>query len=405
MALNTAEVQALYAKHLIGNYTRAPIAFVRGEGCYLWDAEGKRYLDLIAGIGVDSLGQCPPRVVAAIKKQADTLLHVHNNYMWEQQALLGQKLCEKVGGPNGMVDPRAFLCNSGTEASEAAIKLARLYGKQHGGKWKIIACSNGFHGRTYAALSATGQTNLQKGCEPLVPGFSFVPLNDIAALEKAFDAETIGFMVEPVQGEGGIFIATPEYLKAAKELCVKHGALLMYDEVQCGMGRTGNYFAYQTLKAPPPDVIWMAKLLGGGFPIGAMVAAASVAQAMVPGTHGTTYGGNPTACAASLAVFETIDSDKLLDKVRTTASHLSQKLEALRGKYPTKIKEIRQIGLMAGIDLTFPGKAVFQRCLELGLIINVTHDTTLRMLPALNIAPAQLDDGVAIVDQALSELK
>jgi acetylornithine/N-succinyldiaminopimelate aminotransferase len=402
MAMSTAEVQALYAKHLIGNYTRAPIAFVRGEGCYLWDADGKRYLDLIAGIGVDGLGHCAPRVVAAVQRQAGTLMHIHNNYMWEPQALLGQKLCEKV---TGMKDPRAFLCNSGTEASEAAIKLARLYGKQHGGKWKLIAVSNGFHGRTYAALSATGQPGLQKGCEPLLTGFSFVPLNDIGALKAAFDAETIGFMVEPVQGEGGIFIATPEYLRAARELCDKHGALLMYDEVQCGMGRTGSYFAYQTIGAPAPDVIWLAKLLGGGFPIGAMVAAASVAQAMVPGTHGTTYGGNPTACAASLAVFETIDSDKLLDKVQATARYLAQALEGLRAKHKSQIKEIRQMGLMAGIDLNFPGKAIFQRCLELGLIINVTHDTTLRMLPALNVSPAQLEEGLKIISQALSESK
>jgi acetylornithine/N-succinyldiaminopimelate aminotransferase len=400
MPMTLSEVQALYAKHLIGNYTRFPIAFTRGEGCYLWDSDGKRYLDLIAGLGVDGLGHCAPRVVAAIKAQASTLLHLHNNYYWEQQARLGQALCGKLAG---MDDPRAFFCNSGTEASEAAIKLARLHGKQNGGKWKIVAVSNGFHGRTYAALSATGQTNLQKGCEPMLPGFSFVPHNDVAALEKAFDAETAGFMIEPVQGEGGIFIASPEYLKAARRLCDKHGALLMYDEVQCGMGRTGDYFAWQTLKAPAPDVIWLAKLLGAGFPIGAMAARASVAQAMVPGTHGTTFGGNPTACAAALAVIETIDADKLLDKVRATSAHVAHSLETFRAKRSTKIKEIRQLGLMVGIDLTFPGKPIFQRCLELGLVINVTHDTTLRMLPALNVAPAQLDEGLAIVGKALDE--
>jgi acetylornithine/N-succinyldiaminopimelate aminotransferase len=256
MAMKTAEVQALYAKYVLGNYTRAPIAMVRGQGSYVWDADGKRYLDLLPGLGVNGLGHCPPAVVAAIQRQAETLMHIHNNYLWEQQARLGQALVERNPG---MGEARAFFCNSGTEASEAAIKLARLYGKQHGGKWKLISVQNGFHGRSYGALSATGQTNLQKGCEPMLPGFAFVPLNDAAALEKAFDAETIGFMVEPVQGEGGIFIATKEYLQAARQLCDRHGALLMYDEVQCGLGRTGDYFAYQTLQAPPPDVIWLAR--------------------------------------------------------------------------------------------------------------------------------------------------
>jgi len=398
--VNLSEIQDLYSKHLIGNYTRLPVAFVRGEGCYLWDTAGKRYLDLIAGLGVDGLGHCSPRVVAAVQKQAATLLHLHNNYYWEPQARLAQALCGKLSSMN---DPRAFFCNSGTEAAEAAIKLARLYGKQQGGKWKLISLSNGFHGRTYAALSATGQPSLQKNCEPLLPGFTHVPLNDIGALERAFDDQTIGFMVEPVLGEGGIFVCSPEYLQAARKICDKHGALLMYDEVQCGMGRTGDYFAFQTLNAPPPDVIWLAKLLGGGFPIGAMVARNSVAQAMVPGTHGTTFGGNPTACAAALAVMETIDADGLIARTRASAAHLAKGLEALRAKHSQKIKEIRQLGLMVGIDLTFPGKPIFQRCLELGLVINVTHETTLRMLPALIVTNEQLDEGLAIVSKALAE--
>jgi predicted acetylornithine/succinylornithine family transaminase len=385
---------------MVGNYTRAPIAIVRGEGSYVWDADGKRYLDLLMGLGVNGLGHCPPRVVAAVEKQLHTLMHFHNNYMWPQQGLLGQALCSKL---TGVTDPRCFVCNSGTEASEASIKLARLYGKANGGKWKIISVENGFHGRTFGALTATGQTGLHKGCEPLLPGFSYVPLNDIAALEKAFDHETVGFMVEPIQGEGGIFIATQAYLQAARKLCDKHGALLMYDEVQCGMGRTGDYFAYQTLKAPAPDIIWLAKLLGGGFPVGTMLARGEVAKYLVPGTHGTTFGGNPLACAAALGVIETIDAEKLLPKVRDTARHLAGALEGLRSRHKSKIKELRQVGLMAGIDLTFPGKAVFQRCLELGLIINVTHDTTLRMLPAMNVTTAQLDEGLKIIEKALGE--
>jgi len=400
MPMTTEDVQATYAKYVFGNYGRAPIAMVRAEGSYVWDANGKRYLDLLPGLGVNGLGHCPPRVVAAIQKQAGELIHLHNNYLWEQQALLGKALVERL---TGMGEARAFFCNSGTEASEAAIKLARLVGKQKGGKWKLISLENGFHGRTYAALSATGQTNLQKGCEPLLPGFSYVPQNDIAALEKAFDGETIGFMAEPVQGEGGIFSCTAEYLNAARALCDQHGALLMYDEVQCGMGRTGDWFAYQTLKAPAPDIIWLAKALGGGFPIGAMLARSEVAAAMVPGTHGSTFGGNPLACAAGLAVVESIEADKLLAHVKSVSKHLAGGLEKLRAAHGAKIKEIRQIGLMVGIDLNFPGKPVQAKCLEHGLMINVTHDTTLRLLPAMNVTPEQLDEGLKIITAVLSE--
>ncbi|HEY3320574.1 MAG TPA: aspartate aminotransferase family protein [Planctomycetota bacterium] len=393
-------VKDLYGKYVFGNYGRAPIAIVRAAGSRVWDAEGKCYLDLLPGLGVNGLGHCPPRVVAAIKKQAEQLLHIHNNYLWEQQALLAKALVERV---TGIDEAKAFFCNSGTEASEAAIKLARLYGKQNGGKWKLISVQNGFHGRSYGALSATGQTNLQKGCDPLLPGFTYVPLNDAAALERAFDDETVGFMVEPVQGEGGIFIASTDYLKAAREICNKRGALLMYDEVQCGMGRTGDYFAYQTLKAPAPDVIWLAKAIGGGFPMGAMLAKGSVAKHMVPGTHGSTFGGNPLACAAGLAVIETIEAEGLIKHVREITAHLAQALNVLRAKHSGKVKEIRQIGLMVGIDLSVPAKPVLGRCLDMGLLINVTHDITLRLLPAMNVTKAELDEGLAIIDRALAE--
>jgi acetylornithine/N-succinyldiaminopimelate aminotransferase len=400
MPMNTADVQANYAKYMFSNYNRAPIAVVKGKGSYVWDANGKKYLDLLPGLGVNGLGHCPPRVVAAVQKQAAELIHIHNNYMWEQQASLGKALVERA--PQ-MGDARAFFCNSGTEASEAAIKLARLWGKQHGGKWKIISVENGFHGRTYGALSATGQPSLQKNCEPLLPGFSYVPLNDIAALTKAFDKDTVGFMIEPVQGEGGIFLADQKYLQAARDLCDKHGALLMYDEVQCGMGRTGDYFAWQSLKAPAPDIMWLAKALGGGFPIGAMVAKASVAQNMVPGTHGTTFGGNPLACAAGLAVIETIEQEKLIEHVREISAYLAGRLDALKAKCPGKINTIRQLGLMVGIDLVVPGKAAYTRCLELGLMINVTHDTTLRLLPAMNVSKSELDEGLEIISKVIAE--
>ena len=400
MPMKTADVQAFYAKYVIGNYKRAPIAVVRGEGLRIWDANGKRYLDLLSGLGVNGLGYCPPRVVAAVQKQAARLMHIHNNYFWQEQGVLAKVLADKL---TGMDAPKAFFCNSGTEASEAAIKLARLYGKRHEGRWRIICAENGFHGRTYGALSATAQPKLQEGCEPLLPGFNSVPLNDLAALESAFDKTTAAFMVEPVQGEGGIFICAPEYLKAARALCDKHGALLLYDEVQCGLGRTGDYFAYQTLQAPAPDIIWLAKTLGGGFPIGAMLAKDAVAQHLAPGTHGSTFGGNPLACRAALAVLETIEKDKLLAHVREMSRYLAEQLAALRAKYSGKIKEVRQLGLMAGIDLNFPGKNVCESCLERGLMINVTHETTLRLLPAMIVTKAELDEGIEIIAQVLEE--
>jgi predicted acetylornithine/succinylornithine family transaminase len=401
MAMSTAEVQSLYAQYMMGNYGRAPIAVVRAQGSRVWDADGKCYLDLLPGLGVNGLGHCPPRVVAALTRQSQALLHIHNNYLWEQQPLLGQALVSKLTGMNGA---KAFFCNSGTEASEAAIKLARLTGKQKKpAKWKLISVLNGFHGRTYAALSATAQDKMQNGFEPLVPGFSYVPLNDIKALENAFDAETAGFMVEPVQGEGGIFLATTEFLQAAREVCNRHGALLMYDEVQCGMGRTGDYFAYQTLKAPAPDIIWLAKTLGGGFPIGAVLAREEVAKLLVPGTHGSTFGGNPLACVAGLAVVETIEQENLLAHVRQMAAHLAKGIERLRAAHGGKIKDVRQIGLMAGIDLSVPAKPVHAKCLELGLMINVTHDITLRLLPAMNVTAAELDEGLATISKALAQ--
>ena len=399
--MNLSEVQAAYAQYVFGNYTRALVAVARASGLNVWDSNGKRYLDLLSGLGVNGLGHCPPRVVEAVSKQAAQLLHIHNNYFWEQQALLAQALVERL---TGLGAAKAFFCNSGTEASEAAIKLARLCGKQKSpAKWKFISVENGFHGRTYGALSATIQTNMQKGFEPLVPGFSCVPFNDSAALERAFDSETAGFMVEPVQGEGGICICRREYLETARSLCNRFGALLMYDEVQCGLGRTGDYFAYQTLQAPAPDLLWLAKTLGGGFPIGALLARGELAQLMAPGTHGSTFGGNPLACAAALAVLETIEKDRLLQNVRAMARHLQAGLEALRSQHAAKIKEIRQIGLMVGIDLNFPAKPVYTRCLEEGLMVNATHETTLRLLPALTVSAAELDEGLAIISKVLGE--
>jgi predicted acetylornithine/succinylornithine family transaminase len=396
--MSSAETQIWYDRFVVGNYGRAPINIVRGAGSYVWDAEGRRYLDLLPGLGVGGLGHCPPAVTTALRNQLDKLLHIHNNYLWEDQARLAQALCEKAAGMN---EPRAFFCNSGTEAGEASIKIARLHGRK-AGRWKIIALENGFHGRSYGSLSATGQTSLQKGCGPLLPGFSFVPRNDIPALERTFDDETAALWVEPVQGEGGIFPCAKEYLQAARALCDKTGALLMYDEVQCGLGRTGDWYAYISLGAPPPDVLGLAKALGGGFPIGAILARKEASAAMVPGTHGSTFGGNSLACAAALAVIETINQENLLSHVRLVAEHFSTGLEKLRRKHADKICEIRQVGLMVGVELNRPGAPLVADCRNRGLLINCTHQTTLRFLPAINVKPEEIDEGLRIVDEAMS---
>lgn len=401
MPMSSKEVAGLYAKHLTGNYGRAPLNIVRGAGSHVWDAEGRKYLDLLPGIGVNGLGHCPPRVVEALRKQAGEILHIHNNYMWESQALLAKELTAKTTGIDA---PRAFFCNSGSEATEVSLKIARLWGKQHGGKWKFITLLDGFHGRTYGAITATGQPGLQKGIEPLLPGFTYVPINDAAALEKAFDAETVAFVAEPVQGEGGINACTREYLQAARAICDKHGALLLYDEVQCGMGRTGDYFAYQTLGAPAPDVLWLAKALGGGFPIGGMIAKGSVAECLVPGTHGSTFGGNHLACVAARAVIATIDADKLLPRAKEAGARLQSGLRALKERFPKKVKAARGVGLMAALELTIPAADVVARCREAGLLINGTHQTVLRFLPAMTISDAEIDEGLAILGKVLGEV-
>jgi acetylornithine/N-succinyldiaminopimelate aminotransferase len=398
MAMPSSATLELFSQHVVANYGRAPISIVRGQGSRVWDAEGRCYLDLLPGLGVSGLGHCPPKVVAAIQKQAAEILHIHNNYLIEPQAKLAERIVSKI---TGMGRAKVFFCNSGTEATECAIKLARLCGQEHG-RWKIISTVRGFHGRTYGALSSTGQPKFHEGVGPLLPGFSFVPLNDLAALESAFDAETVAFQVEPIQGEGGINPCSLEYLQAARALCDKHQALLMYDEVQCGMGRSGDYFGYQTLKAPAPDVLWLAKALGGGFPIGAVVAKDGPAAALKPGTHGSTYGGNHLACAASLAVFDSIDEEGLLVHVRETGQHLGHLLQDLASAFPKKITEIRRMGLMVAIELTFPGAPVVAACRDEGLLVNVTQGNVLRLLPALTVTKGELDEGLAIIHKVLA---
>src|SRR5437764_6025077 len=322
--MTTQETIDLFQRFVIGNYKRYPVALVRGEGSLVWDAEGNRYLDFFPGWGCDLIGHCPPRVVAAVREQLGTLIHVPNTWHIEAQALLAKALSERSG-----FDGRAFFCNSGTEAVEAAIKLARLYGKPDG-RYKIVTMFNSFHGRTMGALSATGQPKYHKGLEPLLAGFNHVPFGDLQAAAKAIDNETCAILVEPIQGEGGVNLPPAGYLEGLRSLADKHKLLLIFDEVQSGMGRTGRWFAHQHWQVQP-DAITLAKALAGGLACGALVARPGVADKLRPGTHAATFGGNPIACRAALAAIETIETDDLLARAEQIGNYFHKRFEALRG--------------------------------------------------------------------------
>ncbi len=391
--MTSQEIIALFDKHVIANYARIPIVFIRGEGSFLWDADGKRYIDLFPGWGVDGLGHCPPRVVAAIREQAGRLLHVANNYYMEPQGLLAKMLSERSFGG------KCFFCNSGAEANEAAIKLARLAARA--GRYKIITFANSFHGRTLGAISATAQPKYYKGFEPIVPGFLYADFNDLASAEALVDSETCAVMVEPVQGEGGVNVPDPAFLKGLRDLCDHHGMLLIFDEVQTGCGRLGQWFGYQHFNVQP-DIITLAKALGGGAAIGALIARPEAAARLVPGTHASTFGGNPLACAAAIATLETIEQEGLLPHVRRIGEHTLGRLRELKARFPF-IRDARGLGVMIGLELDRPGKGVVERCLRRGLLINCTHDTVLRLLPAMNITREVMDQGLAILEQTLAE--
>ena len=391
--MTTQETIALFEKYVIGNYTRIPIVFVRGKGSRLWDADGRCYLDLFPGWGVNGLGHCPERVSAALRDHAAKLLHVANNYYMEPQGILAKTISDRSFGG------KCFFCNSGAEANEAAIKLARLATPE--GRYKIITFHNSFHGRTLAAISATAQPKYHKGITPIVRGFMYAPYNDLAAVESLVDAETCGIMVEPIQGEGGINVATGEFLKGLREICDREGIILVFDEVQTGCGRTGKWFGYQHDNVVP-DIMTLAKALGGGMAIGAIAARPDVAEKLAPGTHASTFGGNPIACAAAIAAFETIEAENLLENVQRMGEYARTRLLAMKEKFPF-IREVRGRGLMIVMELVKPGLPVVTGCLKKGLLINCTHDTVVRMLPAMNISRELMDEGLDILEQALKE--
>ena len=392
--MNKEELIASSEKNIIGTYRRQPVVFVRGEGAHLWDTEGKEYVDFVAGIAVCSLGHSHPKVVEAIRKQAGTLMHVSNLYYTEPQIRFAEMLVE-----NSFAD-RVFFCNSGAEANEAAIKLARKYGHDNlGGKYEILTMKGSFHGRTLAAITATGQEKFHAGFSPLPEGFKYVPFNDLQALEKAVSKKTCAVLLEPIQGEGGVRVPDEGYLRAVRELCDRKGILMILDEVQTGMGRTGRLFGYEHYGVTP-DIMTLAKALGNGFPAGALAATEKVAAAFGPGTHASTFGGNPLAMAAAVATLETILADGFLESCREMGQYLQERLWSLRKDHPV-IQEVRGKGLLVGLDLSIEGGSIVKACLERGVLINCTFDHILRMVPPLVVTRQDVDRLVQVLDEVM----
>ena len=384
-----------HVAHTIGRY---PIALVKGKGMHVWDASGNKYLDFVAGVAVNSLGHCHPAVVRAIRKQAGQLIHVSNWFHIEPQAQLAAEITRlSFGG-------KVFFCNSGTEANEGAIKLARRYyvDQEQKHKSEIITTYKAFHGRTLGAMSATPQDKIQKGFGPLVPGFKYVPFDDIAAMRKTITSKTCAVMVEPVQGESGVIIPSKTYLKELRKLCTQRKVLLILDEIQTGFGRTGRLFAYQAFGAQP-DIMTLAKGLGAGVPIGALVMTNTVAKSLGPGTHGSTFGGNPLVCAAALAAVNIISDKTFLKTVRETGKYFLARLKELSKKFPV-IKEVRGMGLMLAIDIDGSSAAVAKDCMEQGILVNSIQPGTLRFIPPLIVSPKNIDTLVRVLTKTLTQL-
>jgi len=395
--LSSEQVISLAKKYLTANYTRYPVCLVRGENSWVWDAEGNRYLDFFPGWGCGLLGHCPPRVVHAVQEQVAALIHVPNTWYTEPQALLGQALSERSD-----FEGVCFFCNSGTEANEAAIKLARLNGKPKG-RYKIVTLTGGFHGRTMGALSATAQPKYHAGVDPMLPGFLYAPFGDLAAIERVIDPETCAVMLEPIQGEGGVNLPPAGFLEGLRDLCDKNGLLLILDEVQTGMGRTGKWYAHQHWGVKP-DVVTLAKALAGGVAMGGLIAKPEVGEKLKPGTHAATFGGNPLAARAALATIETIEAENLLPRATQIAEKFRTRFLVLKDQCPL-ITDVRAKGAMIGVELAVEGAPVVQACLEKGLLINCTHQTVLRLLPALTISDEQIEDGCDTMAEVLLAMK
>ncbi len=396
--MTTQELLAASSKYLANTYARFPIVLMRGQGVRVWDSEGREYLDFVGGIAVDALGHCHPRMVAAIREQAERLIHVSNLYHIEPQIRLARLLCE-----NSFAD-RAFFCNSGAEANEAAIKLARKYAKDRwsSDRTEIIVMHHSFHGRTLATVTATGNEKYWHGFEPLMPGFKHVPYNDLTAVERALDSHTCAVLVEPVQGEGGVNVPGDEYLPGLRRLCDQAGALLILDEVQSGMGRTGKLFACQHWGVEP-DIMTLAKALAGGIPMGAMLAREAVAASFVPGTHASTFGGTPFVSAVAVAVVETMLQEDLPGNAARVGKYFLDRLSALRTRFPL-IVAVRGKGLLLGMQVSIPARNIVAACMERGLLTLTAGDQVVRFAPPLIVSEADVDRAVAILTEALERV-
>jgi len=388
--MNTQDVLKEYESYVIANYGRSPIVMDRGQGSYLWDLDGKKYLDFFPGWGCSAIGHCHPKVVSAIQTQAERLIHIDNTFYSVPQGRLARILSELGFGG------KAFFCNSGAEANEAAIKLARRH--TPAGRYKIITMEKSFHGRTFGAMSATAQSKTHAGHQPLLPGFTYVPFDDIDAVAKAVDAETAAVLVEPIQGEGGVRVPADDYLPKLRELCDENRILLILDEVQTGCGRTGKMFAYQHTPIEP-DIMTLAKALGAGAPIGAIVAADEVAASLTPGSHATTFGANPLVVSAAIAMFEVIQSEGLLDNAVQMGRRIRDKVDQLSNEF-SFIEGVRGKGLMLAIELSIPGAGIVAAAMDRGLRVNCTQDTFLRMLPPINVTAEQVDEAFDILADA-----
>ncbi len=388
------------SQYLMNTYNRFPIVLRKGRGMKVWSSDGKEYLDFVGGIAVNCLGHCHPKVVVAIQKQAQRLIHVSNYYHIEPQIKLAKLLVE-----NSFAD-KVFFCNSGAEANEAAIKLARRYFREQAGvnKFEIITALNSFHGRTIATVSATGQAKFKTGFEPLVPGFKHVDFDDIDAIDRAITKETCAVMMEPIQGEGGVKIPDPDYLRDLREICDRHGILLILDEVQTGMGRTGKLFAYEHFGIKP-DIVTLAKGLGGGVPIGAMLATDKVASGFQPGTHASTFGGNPLVCAAAVVTLEVLIEDGfILDQCRRMGKYFKKRLEEMKKEFPSVIADVRGMGLLIGMELTRDGAPIVKTCMDRGVLINCTAGNILRFMPPLIVTEKEIDHLIDVLEQTMDHI-
>ena len=382
-------------KCIFPTYKRHPFALVKGEGCRVWDETGKEYLDFVGGIAVCALGHSSPIVTKALEEQSKILVHVSNLYYTRPQAELAKLLVE-----NSFAD-RVFFCNSGAEANEAAIKIARRYTREKfgPGKYTIVSMQGSFHGRTMATLSATGQSKVQVGYDPLLPGFKFVPYNDLAVLKAAVDDTVCAVMLEPIQGEGGIVVPHPDYLKGVKEICREKGALLIFDEIQTGMGRTGRLFAHEHFGVSP-DIMSLAKALGNGLPIGAMLSTEALSSAFGPGSHASTFGGTPLVTAVAKAVLSSLLDDGWLDHCRNMGSYFRARLEELKKRHAC-IKEVRGLGLIIGVELDRPGAPVMEACVQRGFLINCAQEKVLRFVPPLVVTEKEIDQLIEALGSVL----